>query len=92
VTNTGTRAGAEIAEVYVSLPAAAEDVPKRLVGWRKVWLTAGQSETVRVPIDPKYVSVWDVSSKQWRMPAGSYGVKVGGASDALSLTGSATQP
>jgi len=92
LTNTGKRAGAEIAEVYVSLPAAADDVPKRLVGWRKVWLTAGESEMVRVAIDPKYVSVWDVPSKQWRMATGSYGVKVGGASDALSLTGLATLP
>jgi beta-glucosidase len=45
VTNTGPRDGAEIAEVYATLPDAAGEPPKRLVGWAKVKLAAGQRST-----------------------------------------------
>ena len=46
VKNTGKRDGAEIAEVYASLPTSAGEPPKRLVGWSKVWLKAGESKEV----------------------------------------------
>ena len=59
VTNTGSRAGAEIAEVYAALPASADEPPKRLVGWSKVWLKAGEGKTVSVTVDPQYLSVYD---------------------------------
>ena len=42
--NTGSRAGAEIAEVYASLPDATNEPPKRLVGFTKVWLKPGESQ------------------------------------------------
>ena len=42
--NTGARAGAEIAEVYAALPAAAQEPPKRLVGFSKVTLNARREE------------------------------------------------
>ena len=44
LTNTGARAGAEIAEVYAALPASPEEPPKRLVGWSKVELEAGEKQ------------------------------------------------
>ena len=44
VRNTGTRAGAEIAQVYVGLPAAAQEPPKRLVAWEKLRLAARRVE------------------------------------------------
>ena len=53
--NTGARAGAEIAEVYASLPASASEPPKRLVGWSKVTLNPGEKRIVKVEIDPKYL-------------------------------------
>ena len=46
VTNTGNRAGAEIAEVYAALPANANEPPKRLIGWSKVMLAPGESKEV----------------------------------------------
>ena len=49
VKNTGDRAGEEIAEVYAGLPASANEPPKRLVGWSKVQLNAGESKQVRSP-------------------------------------------
>ena len=85
VTNTGSRAGAEIAEVYASLPAAAAEPPKRLVGWTKVKLNAGESKEVTVEIDPKYFSIFNVEQNGWQLIPGEYGFMVGGSSQNLPL-------
>jgi beta-glucosidase len=83
--NTGSRAGAEIAEVYASLPASAQEPPKRLVGWSKVKLNPGEQRTVRVEINPKYLSVFDVQMGGWRLVPGAYAILVGGSSQNLPL-------
>jgi beta-glucosidase len=85
VSNTGNRAGAEIAEVYASLPAAAAEPPKRLVGWSKVNLNGGESKKVSVEIDPKYLSIFNVEQNGWQLLPGDYGFMVGGSSQDLPL-------
>jgi beta-glucosidase len=85
VTNTGNRAGAEVAEVYASLPAAAAEPPKRLVGWRKVKLNGGESKEVVVDVDPKYLSIFNVQQNGWQLLPGDYGFMVGGSSQSLPL-------
>ncbi len=84
VTNTGKRAGTEIAEVYAGLPTAAEEPPKRLVGWARVALEPGQSREVTVPIDPKYLSIYD-DPQGWKLFPGQYTFLVGGSSQDLPL-------
>jgi beta-glucosidase len=90
VTNTGNRAGAEIAEVYASLPAAAAEPPKRLVGWSKVKLTVGESKEVAVEVDPKSLSIFNVEENGWQVIPGEYGIMVGGSSQDLPLKKSVT--
>jgi len=85
VTNTGNRAGAEVAEVYASLPAAAAEPPKRLVGWSKVTLNAGESKEVAVEVDPKYLSIFNAERNGWQLIPGDYGFMVGGSSQSLPL-------
>ncbi|AEG91700.1 beta-glucosidase [Ramlibacter tataouinensis] len=51
ITNTGTRAGKEASQVYVTLPLEAGEPSKRLVGFRKVELQPGASQQVSVAID-----------------------------------------
>jgi beta-glucosidase len=85
VTNTGNRPGAEVAEVYVSLPAAAAEPPKRLVGWSKVKLNGGESKEVVVDVDPKYLSIFNVQQNGWQLLPGDYGFMVGGSSQNLPL-------
>jgi beta-glucosidase len=85
VTNTGSRAGAEVAQVYASLPAAAAEPPKRLVGWSKVKLNAGESKDVTVDVDPKYLSIFNVEHNGWQLIPGDYGFMVGGSSQSLPL-------
>jgi beta-glucosidase len=84
VTNTGERAGAEIAEVYAALPAAADEPPKRLVGWTRVALKPGESREVTVAIDPKYLSIYD-EQQGWKLLPGQYTFLVGGSSEDLPL-------
>src|ERR1035437_6039331 len=85
VTNTGDRAGAEVAEVYASLPPGAAEPPKRLVGWSKVKLKAGESKDVVVEVDPKYLSIFNVEQNGWQLIPGDYGFMVGGSSQDLPL-------
>ncbi len=85
VTNTGTRAGAEIAEVYAALPSSTGEPPKRLVGWSKVKLNAGESKEVSVEVDPKYLSIFNVDRNAWQLVPGDYTFLVGGSSQELPL-------
>jgi beta-glucosidase len=86
VKNAGARAGAEIAEVYAALPANADEPPKRLVGWSKVWLKAGESKEVSVSVDAKYLSIYDEAADGWRLVPGGYTFMVGGSSQELPLS------
>ena len=86
VKNTGSRAGTEIAEVYVALPSDAGEPPKRLVGWSRVQLDPGASKTVTVNIPELYLSIYDEAAKGWKLVPGAYNFMVGGSSKDLPLT------
>jgi beta-glucosidase len=86
ITNTSNRAGAEIAEVYAALPAAAAEPPKRLVGWNKVKLNPAESKNVVIEVDPKYLSIFNVDQNAWQLVPGDYTFMVGGSSQSLPLT------
>jgi beta-glucosidase len=85
VTNTGARDGAEIAEVYAALPESAGEPPKRLVGWSKVKLNAGESKEVAIEIVPEYLSIFNVDQDAWQLIPGDYTLLVGGSSQSLPL-------
>jgi len=85
VTNTGNRAGAEIAEVYASVPAAAAEPPKRLVAFTKVKLNGGESKEVTVAVDQKFLSIFNVEKDGWQLLPGEYTFLVGGSSQSLPL-------
>jgi beta-glucosidase len=85
VTNAGNRAGAEIAEVYVALPESAGEPPKRLVGWNKVKLNAGESKEVAIEVDPEYLSIFNVERNAWQLIPGDYTFLVGASSQSLPL-------
>jgi beta-glucosidase len=68
VTNVGSRAGADVAQLYLTQrPAGAT---RRLVGFAKVALQPGESRTVTVPIDHRIVADW--TDKGWHIVGGSY--------------------
>jgi beta-glucosidase len=85
VTNTGARAGSEVAEVYAALPESAGEPPKRLVGWSKVKLNAGESKEVKMELDALYLSIFNVERNAWQLVPGDYTFLVGGSSQSLPL-------
>src|SRR5215210_1375156 len=84
VTNTGPVAGAEVVQVYLGVPVEGQP-PKRLVGFRKVFVEPGASEPVDITIDPAAtnhpLSVWDYGSRSFVIKPGKYTVYVGNAAD-----------
>ena len=88
VKNTGTRAGAEIAEVYARLPKGSDEPFKRLAGWKRITLAPGEAQTVTVSIDPQVLETFDETMSRWNFAPGDYEVLVGPSSDKTALTGS----
>jgi len=86
VTNTGARAGAEAAQVYVSLPPSSSEPFKRLVAWEKIHLTPGETKAVTLTLDPHYLSIFNVNKGDWELVPGEYKVYVGGSSQGTPLT------
>jgi beta-glucosidase len=87
VKNTGSRAGAEVAQVYAELPSAAGEPFKRLVGWEKVRLAPGESKTLTLQLTPLYLSVFNAEKNTWTLLPGEYRVLVGGSSRETPLSG-----
>ena len=85
IRNSGKRAGAEITQVYAGLPAAAQEPPKRLVAWARVQLAPGESKTVTLPIEAKFLSVFDEQKHDWDLLPGQYKFYVGGSSRSTVL-------
>lgn len=85
VTNTGTRAGSEVAEVYVGEPAATGEPPKSLQGFRKVALASGASSQLSLTLPARAFQYW--SGTGWTTAAGTSTVYVGASSRDLRLTG-----
>jgi len=70
VTNSSQRAGADVPQVYlVSVGGKAEP---RLLGFRRVQLNPGETQAVRMNIDPRLLSHFDEAGGRWRLAAGTY--------------------
>jgi beta-glucosidase len=92
VKNTGKRAGTEIAQVYTSFPEAAGEPPKRLIGWARVELAAGESKLVSIPVSHDRMTVYDEAADSWKLVPGNYTIMAGGSSQALPLQQQVTLP
>jgi beta-glucosidase len=91
VTNTGNRAGAEIAEVYVGDRHSSVPRPlKELKGFSKVTLGAGETKQVAVTLDRRAFSYYDVKKHDWAVDPGDFDILVGSSSAKIELTGKVT--
>ncbi|KAG9193567.1 beta-glucosidase [Alternaria panax] len=70
ITNTGRVAGAEVAQLYVEFPAAADEPTSQLRGFQKVSIKSGQTEKVRLQLRRRDLSVWDVVAQEWAVVKG----------------------
>jgi beta-glucosidase len=87
VKNTGSRAGADVAQLYVSDPAASGEPPRQLEGFARVNLQPGASQTVSFPLTQRNLQDWDATANNWVTSTGSYGISVGDSETSLPLTG-----
>jgi hypothetical protein len=87
VTNTGSRSGADVAQLYVTDPSASGQPPLQLAGFQRVNLAAGASTTVTFNLTQQNLQYWNSSSNAWATSTGNYTVSVGDSSASLPLTG-----
>lgn len=94
VQNTGGVAGAEVAQLYITLPTPANssvDIPVRqLRGFDKTLLAAGETATVSFALTRRDLSYWDIVAQKWLLQSGTYTVSVGASSRNLPLVGTFT--
>lgn len=86
--NTGDFDGAEVAQLYVSLPESGIFRPaKELKGFCKVYLRAGEKREVTIPFDDKTFRYWNVVTGKWETEGGAYHIMVGSSSAQAELSG-----
>ncbi|KAL3472685.1 glycoside hydrolase superfamily [Aspergillus californicus] len=84
ITNTGTYAAQETAQLYVKIPGADEPV-RQLRGFEKKFVPVGGRVTVKFSLTRKDLSVWDVQQQEWLLRRGEHRIYVGSSSRNLPL-------
>ncbi len=85
VANTGAYSGAEVAQLYIAPPKGGLHRPEQeLKGFQRVELAPGESKRVSFHLDSRSFAVWDGS---WKVPSGTYGIRVGASSRDIRLCG-----
>ena len=91
ITNTGSRNGADVAEVYVgeSHPRVPRPL-KELKGFARVSLHPGETQRVNIPLDARAFSYYDTRAHEWRIDPDEFTVFVGRSVEQIELTGAVT--
>jgi beta-glucosidase len=86
VTNTGSRAGETVVQLYVGFPESSVDRPVRLLrGFEKVALAPGETKRVTLPVAAKDLAYYDVAAKAWVVERTGYTLSVGSSSRPADL-------
>jgi beta-glucosidase len=86
--NSGDRAGAEVAQIYVQPVNPSVSRPlKELKGFKKVFLQAGEKQKVSVTLDQSAFAFYDVNKKGWVAEKGGYKILIGSSSRDIRLNG-----
>src|SRR5207249_460068 len=83
VTNTGSRTGTAVPQLYIGLPqpkAGVVQPPKQLKGIDKLSLAPGETRRVTFAIDQRALSYWDTDANDWQVAPGCYALMVGSSS------------
>lgn len=87
VTNTGSVAGAEVVELYISDDEASVDRPaKELKGFAKLWLEPGQTKVAKISIDRSALCFFDADRHEWIAEPGTFTALVGASSRDIRST------
>lgn len=89
IQNTGSKQGAEIAQVYVQFPKLNIVMPiKQLKGFKKVEMAKGATKHIEIVIDKSQLRYWNESKNAFVTPSGEYHILVGASSADIRLKGS----
>ena len=88
ITNAGPFDGVEIPQLYLLLPAEAENPTKILRGFESVLVRDGETQEVWLYLTRKDISYWSVVEQTWLTPRGVFQVSVGASVNDIRLTGS----
>ena len=86
LTNSGSAAASEVAQLYLGFPASADEPPRVLRGFEKVHLAPSASTTVRFQLGSRDLSIWDVNTHAWAEVRGDFNISVGASSRDLRQT------
>jgi beta-glucosidase len=87
ITNTGTRAGTEVVQLYIRANQPKIDRPMReLKGFARVELKPGETKPISISITARDLAYCDVPGKQWKADAGTYSLELGSSSRDLRAT------
>ena len=82
VKNTGKKAGAEVAQLYINdIKSSVPRPTKELKGFEKVFLNAGEEKTVSITIDKSALSYFDAEKHDWVAEPGDFEALIGNSSD-----------
>jgi len=88
IKNTGSREGAEVAQIYVGDAHASVPRPvKELKGFAKVPLRPGETRRVSLQLNHRAFSFFDVAKDDWKAEAGEFAILVGASSAQIELQG-----
>jgi len=87
--NTGEVDGAEVTQLYVGKSDAKVFRPaKELKGFQKIFLKAGESKTVTIPLDDKAFRYFNVKTNKFEIEGGEYQIMIGASVADIKLSGS----
>jgi beta-glucosidase len=86
LTNTGSRQGSEVVQLYVSYIGSVVPRPrKELKGFERVLLRPRETKTIEIPLRSEDLAYWDQERSRWQLEQGSVMVMAGGSSAAAAV-------
>ena len=86
VTNTGSRAGDEVVQLYLAPPPGTEPRPRIMLrGFERVRLEPGESKRVRFAVPEEKLAFWNTAANRFDVPRGAWGIQVGASAADVRL-------
>jgi len=81
ISNTGTREGSEVIQLYIGeTNCSVPRPPKELKGFQKVFLNTGEKKEITIPLDFRSFAFWSNEKNNWELEPGKYTIYVGNSS------------
>jgi beta-glucosidase len=87
VTNTGSRTGDQVVQMYVSHPGSKVEMPReKLAGFQRVTVQPNETKTVEIVLPASRLAYWDAKLKDFRVESDRVNLMIGDSSANIALT------